>query len=585
MNVLYFNLFSSNLMSLGKPVVLEFLRQGHKVRIVNVDPYVTQADRTQLLKAGVPREEGRQPFIQHFHMEPFQHHLGLVDVQRKPMKKLLEWANIVFCPREGGHTHDVLMHDVYDLFRGHSAENKTFVLQHGLIHQDAIDNHVYFPFQSDWLITWSQAYRRLLSSKGMAEKDYQRTVAMGCPKFDQLINMDKDPQYILVTPNTHWDRYSEEANKDFFCSLDQACDAFRSEQIVVKTHPAERHFNLLGPYEELAQRHKNLTLVVDNVSIPDLLAKAKALIHTCSTVAIEAAIADVPVVTWNYTGITTGMDDFDATYCVDEVFEVIPTLEQVLTHPKEKRAERLQLAEHHNGVCDGQATQRVVEFMFTSEPTVSRSSLYQAMYDEYWSNWHRDVSSFTNELFTRKITEIFQPVSLLDVGCGPGENLRMFIDLGVDAYGVEYSRWMVENKLQDLKEIGRVTQGSITDLSVFDSAIHSFEIVFCIEVLEHLPPDDIDLAISELVRAADDYIICTIAFSPSAALDGPEANIKREMFADLDIHATVQPPEWWLKKFERAGAVHDPILSRALAYNEERFGNTQLFVFCTRVPT
>ncbi|RLC76546.1 MAG: hypothetical protein DRJ03_28480, partial [Chloroflexi bacterium] len=362
MNLLYFNLFSSNLLSLGMPVIMDAIRRSQPTRIVNVDPYVTQADRRRLLNAGVPREQGDQPFIQHFNMEPFNH-AGLSDAQREPMKELLEWADIVFFPREGGHPQDGLSHDVIGLLRGYSIHNKAFVLQHGLIHQDAIDNHVYFPFESDHLLVWSEHYKNFLRNQGMSEAHWRRTVALGCPKFDCLLRLDRSPQHILVTPNTHWDRYTEEDNVKFILSLSFICEAFPNERIVIKTHPAERHFDHLSRYDELIQAYNNVRLVVDNVSIPDLLLDAKLLIHTCSTVAIEAVIADIPVLTMNFTSMPTGMDEFDATYYVENVNEVCSATERALSVPEEKQSQRRELAIKHNGECDGHASERVTEFM------------------------------------------------------------------------------------------------------------------------------------------------------------------------------------------------------------------------------
>jgi SAM-dependent methyltransferase len=84
---------------------------------------------------------------------------------------------------------------------------------------------------------------------------------------------------------------------------------------------------------------------------------------------------------------------------------------------------------------------------------------------------------------------------ILDCGCGAGAYLLAFLELGADAYGVEYS----SEKVKQFQRLGRhserVSQGDLERIS-YPAA--TFDVALLNEVLEHVPNDA--QALSEIFR-------------------------------------------------------------------------------------
>lgn len=88
--------------------------------------------------------------------------------------------------------------------------------------------------------------------------------------------------------------------------------------------------------------------------------------------------------------------------------------------------------------------------------------------------------------------------SLLDVGCGAGENSVYFAQKGAQCVASDYSPGMVEVALK-LAEKNRVSiEGHVGNAMAFNFPDNSFDIVYVANLLHHLP--DPKLALQELHR-------------------------------------------------------------------------------------
>jgi len=87
----------------------------------------------------------------------------------------------------------------------------------------------------------------------------------------------------------------------------------------------------------------------------------------------------------------------------------------------------------------------------------------------------------------------FRGKNVLDVGCGKGRFSKWMIDNGAQVTGIELSNSL----LQEAQKIsgGNFLKGSATNLNFQDE---TFDIVLCIEVLQHVP--DTQRAVSEMCR-------------------------------------------------------------------------------------
>jgi len=88
-----------------------------------------------------------------------------------------------------------------------------------------------------------------------------------------------------------------------------------------------------------------------------------------------------------------------------------------------------------------------------------------------------------------------RPISLLDVGCGPGTWLRAAMDLGVqDAVGVDGLDLKPDQLFVPKKVIRVHDLGSPFDLG------RTFDVALCLEVAEHLPAEATGVLIRSVTR-------------------------------------------------------------------------------------
>lgn len=125
------------------------------------------------------------------------------------------------------------------------------------------------------------------------------------------------------------------------------------------------------------------------------------------------------------------------------------------------------------------------------------------------------------------------PASVLDAGCAMGMVVESLRDRGVEAYGVDISEYAIANVREDIRPYCQV--GSI--LQPFP---RRYDLIICIEVLEHLAARDAERAVANIVAHTDDVL-----FS-SSPKDFKETT-----------HFNVQPPEWWAELFARHNFYRD----------------------------
>ncbi len=135
--------------------------------------------------------------------------------------------------------------------------------------------------------------------------------------------------------------------------------------------------------------------------------------------------------------------------------------------------------------------------------------------------------------FADKITSRMAPRTALDAGCAMGFLVEALRDRGVEAYGVDVSEYALQNVRRDIQP--HCWQGSVAD-----PLPRRYDLITCIEVLEHVPAAIAEQAIANFCRASDDVLFSSTPF------DYREAT-----------HINVQPPEYWAHQFALHGFVRD----------------------------
>ena len=167
---------------------------------------------------------------------------------------------------------------------------------------------------------------------------------------------------------------------------------------------------------------------------------------------------------------------------------------------------------------------------------MSNSSFFDAYYyehgcgrpyerDEGWLNFFDGIA--------KRIIEESEPKTVLDAGCALGFLVEAFRNHGVEAFGVDISKYAIENVYADIKPYCWVG-------SVCEPFPQKYDLITCIEVLEHLAQPDSEKAIANLCAHANEIVFSSTPF------DYKEST-----------HFNVQNPEYWAEQFARCGFYRD----------------------------
>jgi 2-polyprenyl-3-methyl-5-hydroxy-6-metoxy-1,4-benzoquinol methylase len=175
--------------------------------------------------------------------------------------------------------------------------------------------------------------------------------------------------------------------------------------------------------------------------------------------------------------------------------------------------------------------------MTTYDPRLLQSYYDQFYYDTYAFGQSYDAGNpHWRQLFdgfAEAIVSELAPRTSLDLGCGPGLLVEALRRRGVDARGIDISEHAIEHAAEGAREFCRV--GSVTD-----PIEERFDLIVCIEVLEHVPREYADSAVAQMASHARQVL-----FSSSP-----------DDFKDPS-HTNVQPTEYWIGLFGRHGMYRD----------------------------
>ena len=131
------------------------------------------------------------------------------------------------------------------------------------------------------------------------------------------------------------------------------------------------------------------------------------------------------------------------------------------------------------------------------------------------------------------VVQEINPQTVIDVGCAKGFLVEALRDRGVEAFGLDVSEYAISECREDIRPYCWVG-------SALDPLPQRYDLNICIEVLEHLPKRDAEMAVANLCKYADD-----ILFS-STPDDFTECT-----------HINVQPFEYWAGLFAKHGFYRD----------------------------
>ena len=167
-----------------------------------------------------------------------------------------------------------------------------------------------------------------------------------------------------------------------------------------------------------------------------------------------------------------------------------------------------------------------------------------AYYSNYWGGggpYERNERwlAFFGEVADAIVRE-HHPTSVLDAGCAMGFLVEELRKRGVEAYGIDVSEYAISEVHESVAEY-------CSAQSLTEPLERRYDLITCIEVLEHIPPAESDRVIENLCNATDRLLIS------STPGDYGEPT-----------HLNVQPPEGWAAKLAAQGFFRD--LDRDVSY-------------------
>ncbi len=144
--------------------------------------------------------------------------------------------------------------------------------------------------------------------------------------------------------------------------------------------------------------------------------------------------------------------------------------------------------------------------------------------------WYENPANrFVADLQDQVLVRLLEPVRgqrVLDIGCGTGRHLLMFLEMGMDITGLDASTHALGIAKKRLEHRAELHQGVAEDLPFEDN---SFDIATLITTLEFV--DDVQKTLEEACRVAKDRIILGVL--NRYAIKGFERRVKGIFFTSI----------------------------------------------------
>jgi hypothetical protein len=172
----------------------------------------------------------------------------------------------------------------------------------------------------------------------------------------------------------------------------------------------------------------------------------------------------------------------------------------------------------------------------TQRPLVGEHSFDASYYRYSCGKAPYGRSEIWLELFRRfaeRIDTDIGPRKVLDAGCAWGLFVEALRNRCIEAYGVDISSYAIAQVVEPIRPF--CWQGSLTE-----ALTDSYDLIVTIEVLEHMPIRDAEMAIANICAHTSDVLFSS---TPS--------NYKEA------THVNVHPTHYWVEQFGRHGFFRD----------------------------
>lgn len=128
----------------------------------------------------------------------------------------------------------------------------------------------------------------------------------------------------------------------------------------------------------------------------------------------------------------------------------------------------------------------------------------QRFWDWHGSNPHAEMNYFSNQVGLGIVNFLemtgWLKGKVLDYGCGIGHLLNYLLERGLDCYGVDSSERSIAKVNDKFSDKPNWIEGKVIERFVTSYPDNYFDVITCIETLEHLPDDLVSPMLVELER-------------------------------------------------------------------------------------
>ncbi len=217
---------------------------------------------------------------------------------------------------------------------------------------------------------------------------------------------------------------------------------------------------------------------------------------------------------------------------------------------------------HHRLSSQIDRLEKKVDVFASSAVAAAKSgssiSAQEKIYDAEYFEGHKTKSNYDSysrdakipgQVIAQDIYNLFKPRSFLDVGCALGYVVKSLRAQGVEAIGVDVSRWAVDRA--NVPFIGQLDASSQQIPGMYD-------VVMAYDVLEHIPESQLGFSIGNLWTATRQVLIVVPAYYEEGTTYDPAE----------PTHVVFHPRVWWRSVFERCGVALDDDLGKELDETE-----------------
>lgn len=133
------------------------------------------------------------------------------------------------------------------------------------------------------------------------------------------------------------------------------------------------------------------------------------------------------------------------------------------------------------------------------------------------------------------IIKLFNPRSVLEIGCAKGFLVKALRDRGVKAYGIDISEYAINEAPEDVQDYLYVHDITIDSQMTFPDC----ELVISLDTFEHIPEDKLPKVWKFMKDQGREYYIKV------GTLNTPD-------WQHDESHITMHTLEWWMNRFPDA---------------------------------